>query len=415
MKSSVKFTATGFIVWILCAVYYLYELFLRTVIGTFQPPIMYDLKLTTFKFSLLSSTTYLLIYAAMQIPVGYIVDNLGLKKSVFLGVVLCSIASIGFSFANDYTTAIFFRLLTGVGSAFGFICLLVAVYDWMPRRNLALFMGLSQFIGVMGPMIAAGPLNNMSEVSNIDWRTVFLWSGLFGVILAFSVLYFVKNNNETSGSYMILYRPQPASSGIMTQILRWQPWFIATYSATIYFAVEYLSENEGKSVLISKGFSSNFSAYMITIAWLSYAISCPILGFLSDHFSRRRLIMTGAAIVSLIGIVLLAFSATKISVIVAFMFLGFGAAGQSLGFANIAEQFKARYLPIALGLNNALITIAIAINAPLLGLMIEHTGYDALFFAIIGVAIIALCVVLFGVKETFCKSQADFTYLDLKA
>ncbi|WP_367608019.1 hypothetical protein [Legionella sp. W05-934-2] len=43
--------------------------------------------------------------------------------------------------------------------SFGFICLLISVYDWLPRKNAALFIGLSQFIGTMGPMLAAGPLD----------------------------------------------------------------------------------------------------------------------------------------------------------------------------------------------------------------------------------------------------------------
>ncbi|MCB1107325.1 MAG: hypothetical protein KDK76_04435 [Chlamydiia bacterium] len=48
-----SFTISGFVVWGICALYFLYEFLLRTIIGTFQHPIMYDLKLTSFKFSIL--------------------------------------------------------------------------------------------------------------------------------------------------------------------------------------------------------------------------------------------------------------------------------------------------------------------------------------------------------------------------
>ncbi|MDC0348985.1 hypothetical protein OAN21_01060 [Alphaproteobacteria bacterium] len=74
------FTFQGVSVWLICAIFYLYEFLLRTVIGTFQHPIVHDLDLTSFQFSILSSTMYLFIYAAMQIPVGLLVDRLGLKN-----------------------------------------------------------------------------------------------------------------------------------------------------------------------------------------------------------------------------------------------------------------------------------------------------------------------------------------------
>ena len=75
---------------------------------------------------------------------------------------------------------------------FGFICLLVAVYKWMPKRNIALLIGLSQFIGTLGPMIAAGPINAIANASDITWRTVFCGLGLFGILLTLMILFLVK-------------------------------------------------------------------------------------------------------------------------------------------------------------------------------------------------------------------------------
>ena len=103
-----SYSVRGFVVWGVCAFFFLYEFLLRTVIGTFQHPIMYDLKLSSFKFSLLSTSTYLLIYGAMQIPVGFIVDRYGFKKSLFTGSIICSLSAIGFAYANHFYSALFF-------------------------------------------------------------------------------------------------------------------------------------------------------------------------------------------------------------------------------------------------------------------------------------------------------------------
>ena len=414
------FTVTGFIVWGVCALFFLYEFLLRTIIGTFQHPIMYDLKLTSFKFSLISTSTYLLIYGAMQIPVGLITDRYGLKKSLFVGSMICSLSAIGFAYSHHFYPALFFRMLTGLGSSFGFICLLVAVYEWMPRRNIALLIGMSQFIGTMGPMIAAGPINALANASAITWRSVFLFLGVTGLALTGVILLLVKNSPKKQGNYLVLRRPERVKANIKQLFSRVPPWGIALFCAFVYFSIEFLSENDGKIFLHLKGFSSSFSSYMLTVAWLGYAIGCPLFGFLSDYFQRRKSIMVSSAMMAIAVITIIVFSKEKYSLITAFFFLGIAASGQSIGFAAMAEQFKAGYLAIGLALNNAMITTISSVNAPIIGFFIdsikkgEHAtleNYQTVFYSLIVIACLSLVLAIFFIKETFCKSAIDFTYL----
>ncbi|MCH9630410.1 MAG: hypothetical protein S4CHLAM37_04090 [Chlamydiia bacterium] len=418
---SQKYTLKGFIVWGVCALFFLYEFLLRTIIGTFQHPIMFDLNLSSFKFSLLSTSTYLLIYGLMQIPVGLIVDRYGLKKSLFVGAAICSLSAIGFAYTHNFYSALFFRMLTGLGSSFGFICLLVAVYQWMPKRNIALLIGLSQFVGTLGPMLAAGPVNAIAEGSEISWRTVFFILGLAGILLAFVILIVVKNNSRREGSYLILRRPEQIKANIKQLFLQMQPWVIALFSACVYFSIEFLSENEGKLFLGLKGHSSHFSSYMLTIAWFGYAIGCPLLGFLSDFFQRRKSIMMSSAIIAVIAISGIIFGNDRYILISSFFFLGIAASGQSVGFAIIAEQFKSGYLAIGLGLNNAMITVISSINAPAIGFVIDSIkttkhatleNYQEAFYSLIVIACLGLILTVFFLKETFCKSAVDYTLLN---
>lgn len=422
MKKDQPFTVTGFVVWGICALFFLYEFLLRTIIGTFQHPIMYDLDLTSFKFSLLSTSTYLLIYGAMQLPVGLITDRYGLKKSLFVGSAICSLAAIGFAYSYHFYAALFFRLLTGLGSSFGFVCLLIAVYEWMPRRNIALLIGVSQFVGTMGPMIAAGPINAIAETSAVTWRSISLFLGLVGLVLTLLIILFVKNSSQKEGNYVILRRPERVKSTLYQLFARLAPWGIALFSACVYFSIEFLSENDGKNFLRLKGYSSQFSSYMLTLAWLGYAIGCPLLGFLSDYFQRRKNIMVAAALTSVIVITVIVFSSERYALIGAFFLLGIAASGQSVGFAVMAEQFKTGYLAIGLALNNAAITGIISINAPVLGFVLDSIkttakptlgDYQTAFYSLIAVAVSALVLVLF-IKETFCKSSVDFTYLNAR-
>ncbi len=413
----------GFLVWGICALFYLYEFFLRTVMGTYQHSLMHDLDLTSLQFSLLSTTLFLFIYGVMQIPVGIIIDNIGLKKSLLIAAICCTIASIGFSYSQSYVIALVYRMLMGFGASFGFICLLISVHDWMPHKYNAAFIGLSQFIGTLGPMLAAGPLDSISGSTGINWRFVFLCLGIFGVILTILIFFFVENNKEDTGKYVILHRPEKVSTSILKLFSKIQPWYIALISTCLYFAIEYLSENEGRTFLELKGISINSSSYIITIAWIGFAIGCPLLGLLSDILKRRKAIIQLSAILGLIATLMIVYMQNKLYIQVAFFLLGVSAGGQIIGFATMAEQVEKRFIAVGLGLNNAMIIGFISINAPLIGFFLDHTTkktYDPLnaYMLVFNILIIiSACAVIFSVfflKETFCKSTVHFTFLTPK-
>ncbi|NCI24335.1 MFS transporter [Francisella tularensis subsp. holarctica] len=127
----------------------MYEFLLRTILGTFEHQIIADLDLSILTFSILSSTAYQLTYGVMQIPVGIITDKLGLKKALTLAILVCALGVGLFGLCNSFVAALIYRIMIGFGASFGFLCLLIAVYEWLPNRHIGLFIGLSQFIGVL--------------------------------------------------------------------------------------------------------------------------------------------------------------------------------------------------------------------------------------------------------------------------
>lgn len=417
MNHSNSLTKKGVLVWLLTALFFMYEFLLRTAVGTFEQPIINELNLSLIAFALVSSTAYIFVYGVMQMPVGILTDKFGLKITLTMAAFFSGLSVIGFSRSHTFETAITFRILTGLGSSFGFIGLLVAVYEWLPRKNLALYIGVSQLIGTMGPMLAAGPLNDIAESGGISWRVIFLGLGGIGLLLALFIWLFVKNNKEYTGSFQILKKSEPLIKTVAAILIQKQLWFIAVYSGSVYFTIEYLSENSGKAFLMLNGFSSSASSYLLTIAWVGYSIGCPLFGFISDYMSRRKPAMIAAAALCFVSLVIITF-ATKIKLLmfIAFFMLGMGASGQSVGFAMVSEYCRDNYLAAGLGFNNAVIAMFTSINAPLIGWLISRISkssiptaldYQTAFFAIIVFLGIALVYSMFFIDETFCKSKKE--------
>lgn len=422
MITESKMSLSGFLTWLICTLFFLYEFLLRTILGTFQTPLMDDLQLTSMQFSLLSTTVFQLIYGIMQIPIGIIVDQIGLKKILFIALAMCAIANLGFSFSHHFITAILFRMLAGLGSSCGFICLLIAIFDWMPRKNIALFIGISQFIGTLGPMIAAGPINSLSQSAHCDWREVFFILGLIGALLSMLALLYVKNNRQQQSTFIYLSPPMSISKKLYQLIKQKQIWLIALYSACVYFSIEYLTENEGLEFLIKRGFSQKFSSYMITLAWFGYAIASPLLGFLSDKMQRRKSFIIICAFSTLISLITIIYCPLNQRILpILFVLLGMGASGSVIGFAIMAEQCAENTRGIGLGLNNTIIVLLAAINAPAMacnlsrlsnGYPLQLVNYQNTFTMLIFLAAIALSIGIFYIKETFCKSSSTNTILN---
>lgn len=415
-----KITLLGIIIWSLGAIFFMYEFFLRTFIGSVANQIIPDLNLNPETFSMLGSAYYI-AYAAMQIPVGILSDKFGVKLTLSFATLLCALATFYFTHANDFTNAFISRVLMGLGSSFAFVCLLVILINWFPRKYFGSLAGISQFVGTMGPLLGGGPLIALLSDYHESWRTALNFIGIAGIALCGLVIIFVKNNPRgTAKEVIFLQLDSPLGKRLLQLLQNRQAWSIALYSATIYVSIALLGAIWGTAFLQAKGFSQNTAADMVSLSWLGYAIGCPLLGVISDTLKRRKPILIfcaclGVAVTT--AMVFLPIGHSTITFSILFCLLGIFAAGQNIGFAIMSEQVDAKTRATALGLNNAAIMLTGAITPPLASYFIEKAGHGSNHlnvhdftagFSIMPIlCCLALLASIFFIKETYCKPQKD--------
>ena len=100
----------------------------------------------------------LLVYAAMQIPVGLLVDRFGPRSVILTGALLLAVSQAGFALAESYGAALAARFFVGMGDAMTWICLLRLVASWFPGRRIPLVTALSGTLGQLGAIGAAAPM-----------------------------------------------------------------------------------------------------------------------------------------------------------------------------------------------------------------------------------------------------------------
>lgn len=415
----------GLAVWFICVLFFLYEFLLRTILGTFQDAIIDDLGLSSYQFALLSSSAFLFVYGVMQIAISPLLIRFGIKRTLLFAALLCSASTLGFALSNNYPLALLFRALMGCGAAFGFICVLVSIYDWLPYRYIALFIGLSQFIGTMGPMASGGPLNELAQSHIITWQTMFYGLSVLGLLLSALIVLVVDKNRTCDQPFIVLKSTPDLKKELHNLKHNSQVWFILLFCAFIYFSLEYLTENECKNLLMAKGFSATFSAYMLSVSWLGFAIGSPLFGFISDKLSRRKPILlysATATFLSLGAIIYLPLS--EQAAIALFFSYGLAIGASSVGIVIMGEQFRADNVSVGLGINNAATILFVSLMAPCMSLLLDlfsggHAyslaDFHRAFIVLVILPFIALLLAIFKINETFGKSSKEFIILNYKS
>lgn len=423
-QEQVRISLLGSFIWLLAAIFFLYEFFLRTFVGTVAHQIIPDLHLSLEKFSLLG-TAYFVAYGFMQIPVGILCDKFGAKKMMIFATFICAFATFLFAHAVSFAAAFLSRFFMGFGSSFAFVCLLVITLNWFPRKYFGFFAGASQFVGTMGPLLAAGPLMSAMLALHESWRSALAQTASFGIVLAILILLFVKNKPARQEKQIIfLKKHEPIKLQLKRLVKNNQAWLIAFYSALVYIAIALLAAVWGTDYLEAKGFQQTNAAYIISISWIGYAIGCPVLGIISDTMRRRKPVLIFAAILGLVSMLLITFWPIAAFWIfsIAFFCLGVAASGQNIGFAAITEQVDSRIRSTALGLNNGAIVLFSSIMPPVSGWILEVSASSHannliaadflwVFLILIFFYIAAAIISSIFLKETYCKPQKEVDFL----
>ncbi|MEV2256706.1 MFS transporter [Streptomyces sp. NPDC050147] len=140
------------------------------------------------------SILQLLVYAGMQIPVGLMVDRLGTKRVLTIGVVLFTLGQLGFALSPSYGMALASRALLGCGDALTFISVLRLGTRWFPARRGPMVAQLAGLVGMAGNLVSTLVLARL--LHSVGWTAAFAGSALCGVVVLVLMTLFLKDHPE---------------------------------------------------------------------------------------------------------------------------------------------------------------------------------------------------------------------------
>ena len=407
------------IIYSVATLFLVYEMALQVSPSVITNQLMGEFGIGAGKLGLMASF-YFYSYSLMQIPAGMLIDRLGPRRLVTFAAIICALGSYFFGGTETVSMAALGRFLMGFGSSFAFIAVLVIAARWFSKSSFAFFVGIGQFLGMVGALCGELPLSY--AVDSYGWRAVMLFLGFLGLGVAIIALICIRDfppraklDYKSEDGMRLLHK--------LREILtRPQTYAIAGYAFCSWGPVAAFAALWGIPFLVElHSISSTHSALAVAMIFIGSGLSAPFLGWFSDLIGRRCLPLQ---ICSLIGLV------TSIAVIylpipfwlMCIALFGFGVAGsgQIVTFGLVRETSRPSMTGAAVGLNNMAVVAGGAIIQPLIGailaLLWKGEVRDLIPYYTVGsyqvaLLFIPICFVAgwilstFFVRETYCKTQ----------
>lgn len=288
-------------IWGLAAFFFFAHYVVRVTPGHISEDLL-DHFIDTTKISIgILGAAFYLPYVLMQMPVGYLVDRFGTRTLLTLAVLICSLSSLVFANSNVIETAIFSRVLLGFCSAAAFISALKLITVWFEPQKLALLVGITQALGMVGAAFGARLVPYLNQT--VGWQDMFYSYAIMFFGLAI-LIFAVVRNAPPNGSTFVTQAPssdKPIGS-LWSVIFSKYTWINACYAGLIYAPTDVMGELWGKEFLKHIHNLDNFQAsHAVSYIFIGWAVGGPIAGWLADHFGRRPIMITSA----ILGLILL--------------------------------------------------------------------------------------------------------------
>lgn len=404
----------------------------RVNISVATPDIMRDFHISAGQMGIISSA-YLWTYAVLQMPIGSIIDRIGVRWVNRVAAALWAISSFLSAAAGGLGLLLLSRLLLGVGEVPTVPAGWKAIGQWFPQhergRATSIFDGCAKVSNVLGIPIMA------FLVTTFNWQAAFVFTGVLSLLylLIWWVLYLTPRQALARGrlkagefEYMRSGGAQDETvtgagslRGIGYLLRRRKTWGVAfgyaaytyAYYVLLTWLPGYLGEQFGVN-LLSGGLYTMIPWLVAVIAQFLFAgvVMDRWIKRTGDETKVRRIVLITSMLVSLT----VAGAAYAGSLPLALGFLSIGAAGLAVsnpaGATIIALIAPEGYTGSLGGIVNFIANL-IGIAAPIVtGFVVDATGSFAGAFTVTGAVLIAgiLCyTVVLGKVERMPAPATD--------
>lgn len=355
--------------------------------------------------------TYFYVYGLTQVPLGVMIDIIGPRIILSVGMTVAGIGSIAYGCSGSFAAAAAARTLIGLGVSGVFVSTLKLHANWFAEARFATAVGVSNVSGILGALVATAPLAWL--VTQMSWRHVFIAIGVVSLALAAAIALFVRDAPEPVVKRVAAGEWRSALKAVAMNRKTWTPFWL-TFSMSGAFMtlvslwmVPYLVHKHGMAQVEASSFSA--------MTLVAFACSVPVVGWWSDRIRARRGITLGCSIAFFAGgvIWLAAPGGSTFWFVIAALLTGLSGPGFTLAWSVAKEVNPPECAGMAISIVNIGGFAASGVLQPLVGWVVDHGagvvsgGSGDAYWLGIGVIVAWMLVAIVAalrLTETHCRN-----------
>jgi len=356
------------VAWAVCLIFYFTQYAVRSAPSVMLPELTQAFGLTTLSMSSLLGMYYY-TYSTFAIISGASLDRWGAKYTIPTGIFFLAIGIVMFGLGVSWMATVG-RLLQGAGAAFAFVGAVYLATHGFPARYLATAIGFTQCLGMLGGsagQFAVGPLVHGGPVT---WQQFWIYAGIFTFVICVLMLIVTprqdpSEHSKTSIWHMfapyktVLSNPQSYLCGFSAGLL-----FLPTTIGTMIWGVAFL--RQGWHLDSAEAVTR---ASMIPLGWV---VGAPVLGYIADHFGRRKpVLFAGIALMLVCALAILFTPPNSLPPYLPGFLFGFGSGAAMIPYSIIKEVNPDNVKGSATGAINFLVFSMSAFGAPGAGWLLQ--------------------------------------------
>lgn len=397
-------------IWGILVVAFITVFFHRLSMGAVADDLSRELGINGVVLGNLTSMTFY-SYALMQIPVGIMVDTVGVRKICSMGMLVTAIGSVIFGFADSILLAFISRFIIGIGTSVIMVSIMKVQSQWFHAKKFSTLSGITSFCGNVGALLATFPLTYL--VLFVGWRSTFLMLGVITIIIAVAIYIIVRDTPEELG-FQSIHKSKSNKDlkrGILDVIKNKYTWpnFIVIFSlvgsttAVLgLWGIPYISQ--------VYSITKQEASWYLSFISFGFIIGAPIVGKLSDflggEIKKILFATTSTFTVVWIYILLIVDGEPPIEQLpVLFFIVGLCVITHILVFTNVKEVNDVNFSGIATAVVNVGEFIGSGLVSLMIGIILEKSwsgqiidgvkiysskDYKMAFIFIIGAGIISI-------------------------
>lgn len=368
MTSTSSFTRlkrNQYLGWFILSVFFFYQYILRISPGIMVVELRQLFKLTAQEFSSLGAF-YLYSYAVLQIPLGFLIDRLGVKRVISGAILVCAFGTIIFAYAQNLWMLQLGRVLIGAGSAPAFICAIKWVTDHCPLKLRGLLMGATLSIGTIGAYLSGKFYVELLD--HVTWQSSLYISAAAGLGILLLVAIFIQSKDKSThtdeNALMHL------KLGLKHILRRREVILYSIIAISVYTPLCVLADLWGTAFMMQKFSLPRDTAAQISLSmYAGLTIGSLILPWMSTHFHKLREVVFICAVLLMVCLFILLFapSLSEVELILILTTIGFLCGAEMICFSGAVVNITLQHTGLALGVVNTMNMLGGAFIQQLIG------------------------------------------------